>query len=65
MNTKIVRSILTDEQKHEVMGALYSNTYDEIFDIVVENKWTKEMFVYFCRELYRDGEASASNEACL
>lgn len=49
---------LTEEQKHQVMAAFYSNTYDEIFNLIIQNKWTKEMFVYFCRELVQEGKES-------
>ena len=56
---------LTNEQKHEVMVSLYSHTYAEIFEIIMSKKWTQEMFVFYCRELYKEGEESASNEACL
>lgn len=56
---------LTDEQKHEVMVSLYSHTYAEIFEIIMNKKWTQEMFVYYCRELHREGEESAYIDAGL
>jgi hypothetical protein len=45
---------MTQEQAHEVMVSLYANTYAEIYEKVINNKWTSEMFVYFCRELHRE-----------
>lgn len=56
---------LTDEQKHEVMVSLYSYTYAEIFEILMSKKWSQEMFVYYCRELHREGEESAYIDASL
>lgn len=55
---------LTQEQRHEVMVSLYAYTYAEIFEIIMKNKWTQEMFVYYCRELHREGEESAYIDAC-
>lgn len=43
------------------MHALYGSTYTDIFEIISEDKWTKEMFVYFCRELVREGKESLEN----
>ena len=37
----------------------------DIYEKIIKGEWTTDMFVYFCRELYKEGEEAASNEACL
>ena len=56
---------LTEEQRKEVVHCMYSYAYAEIYEKLIKDKWTTEMFVYFCRELYKEGEEAASNEAYL
>ena len=57
--------ILTEEQRNEVVHCMCAYTYTDIYEKIIKGKWTTDMFVYFCRELYKEGEEAASNEACL
>ena len=56
-----MKAQLTDEQKNKVIISLDENSYAEIFDKVTNNEWTKEMFVFFCREVYFEGGKTANN----
>lgn len=56
---------LTEEQRNEVVHCMWAYNYADIHEKIIKGKWTTEMFVYFCRELYKEGEEAASNEAYL
>lgn len=56
---------LTEEQRNEVVHAMCAYNYADIYEKIIKGEWTTDMFVYFCRELYKEGEESASNDACL
>ena len=44
---------MTQEQTHEVKASLYGGKYAEIYEKVINKKWTSEMFVMFCEELHQ------------
>ena len=45
---------MTEEQAHEVTASLYRCKYAEIYEKVINKKWTSEMFVMFCEELHQE-----------
>lgn len=45
---------MTEEQTREVMASLYRCEYKEIYEKVINKKWTSEMFVLFCEELHQE-----------
>jgi hypothetical protein len=56
-----MKTQLTDEQKNKVIVSLDEDSYAEIFDKVTNNEWTKEMFVFFCRQVHQEGVEAANN----
>ena len=45
---------MTQEQTNEVKASLYGGKYAEIYEKVINKKWTSEMFVMFCEELHQE-----------
>jgi hypothetical protein len=45
---------MTEEQTRKVMASLYRCKYAEIYEKVINKKWTSEMFVLFCEELHQE-----------